>query len=71
MKGMRTCSALKGRVKIVTCTTLLIIFYCKPRNFAKLWLMDIWQNGNSHTDCQLMPLASLADRANSKILLAN
>ena len=51
---MRTSSPLKGLVKVVASQTLLInFFYCKPLAIAKLWLVDILQHDNWHTDFQL------------------
>lgn len=38
---MKTSYSLTGPVSIFAFTMLFIIFYCKPRAIAKLWLVDI------------------------------
>jgi hypothetical protein len=55
---MRTSSPLKGPVRIVASTTLLINFL---RAVAKLWLVDVSQHDNWHADFQLQALRGIID----------
>lgn len=73
MRGMRTPSPLKGPVKIVASTTLLISFFTASRAPVRAltgWHLATWQLARWYSTA-VRAVASLADRVNSKILLDN
>ena len=53
MRGLKKSSHWKDPVKIFASTPLLIIFCCKLRAVAKLWLVDISLHNNWYAGFQL------------------